>query len=113
MSNEDLVALFDGYAEECNLGHELYEVSHLFEQPGYYVSYGVSALPALQLYTMMQEDHSKAAAVYDKLSSISCASGEYSFNDAMAECGFDSCFAPDMIGRSAELIRARIDELIS
>ena len=113
MSNEDLVALFDGYAEECNLGHELYEVSHLFEQPGYYVSYGVSALPALQLYTMMQEDHSKAAAVYDKLSSISCSSGEYSFNDAMAECGFDSCFAPDMIGRSAELIRARIDELIS
>ena len=113
MSNEDLVALFDGYAEECNLGHELYEVSHLFEQPGYYVSYGVSALPALQLYTMMQEDHSKAAAVYDKLSSISCSSGEYSFNDAMAECGFESCFAPDMIGRSAELIRARIDELIS
>ena len=113
MSNEDLVALFDGYAEECNLGHELYEVSHLFEQPGYYVSYGVSALPALQLYTMMQEDHSKAAAVYDRLSSISCSSGEYSFNDAMAECGFESCFAPDMIGHSAELIRARIDELIS
>ncbi len=113
LTEDELVKLFDSYAEACNIGHEMYEVSHLYEQPGYYVSYGVSALPALQLYTLMQEDHSKAVAIYDKLSSISYAAGDYSFNAAMSECGFESCFAPDMIDRSAELVRARIDELIS
>ncbi len=113
LTNEDIIELFDSYAEECNLGHEMYEVSHLFEQPGYYISYGVSALPALQLYALMQEDRSAAVSIYDKLSSISYAAGDYSFNEAMLECGFESCFASDMIDRSAELVRARIDELTS
>lgn len=108
---EDVVELYNSIYDAVDLGRELYQISHLYEQPGYYISYGVSALPALQMYTMIQEDQENAIEIYCKLSAISCASGEYTFSSAMRECGFTDFFEPDSIDDVIELLEIRLQKL--
>ena len=84
---EEVVALYEQKKEEASLDLDLYQITHLYEQPGYYVSYGVSALPAVQIYTMMQEDRQATLETYEKLSEISVSDAELSFLAAMNECG--------------------------
>lgn len=108
---QEVVELYQQHYDACNLGNELYEITHLYEDPGYYISYGVSALPAIQIYAMMQEDLSAAITKYDKLSKISSVSGEYTFSEALESCGFASCFEPETIDSVAAELTKRISEL--
>lgn len=108
---KDVLEIYDEIAETCDISLELYQVTHLFEQPGYYVSYGVSALPALQLYAMMQDDFDTALTVYEKISSISCLSGEYRFCSAMEACGMDDIFAPETLDDIVSVLTERIETL--
>lgn len=108
---QEVLDLYQEYYDTCNLGSEFYQISHLFEEPGYYISYGVSALPAIQIYTLMQDDYSSAIAKYGILSKISAVSGDSCFSEAMASCGFDSCFEPESIASIADQLSKRIDEL--
>lgn len=98
----ETAALFDRIMDECCIELELYQVSHLFEQPGYYISYGVSALPAVEMYALVNEDSQQAIAVYDKLSSYSCLSGENTFRDVMKSCGLTDYFVSGSIDALAE-----------
>lgn len=57
--------------------NELYEpevywtyISHLFEQPFYYISYATSALPALELWVLSREDYGAAVDAYMKISAV-------------------------------------------
>ena len=95
MTAEKVVALFEEIADECYLDYELYEISHLYEQPGYYISYGVSALAALQIYAKMQHSPEEAQEMYDALSAISSVTGEYTLCAALEECGFEDLFDAD------------------
>lgn len=108
---EEVVTLYTSIYDAVNLGRELYQVSHLYEQPGYYISYGVSALPALQMYTMIQEDTQNAIRVYGELSAISCVSGENTFSEAMQSCGFTNFFEPDSMDDVLELLELRLQQL--
>lgn len=104
ISPAETAALFSSLMKECSVDLEFYEVTHLFEQPGYYISYGVSALPALEMYTIVQTDPDKAISVYDHMSRCSCLSGEYGFREVMQSCGFSDYFTTDEIGRLADSI---------
>ena len=96
--NADQVAkMFADMSEECDLDRELYEISHLYEQPGYYISYGVSALAALQIYAKMQESPEEAYAMYDRISAIPTQSGEYTLCKTLGECGFADIFEEQTI----------------
>ena len=108
-SPSDTAKLFADIMDECGVNLELYEVSHLFEQPGYYISYGVSALPALEMYTVVMQDPEQAHTVYDELSGYSCLSGEYAFRDVMQRCGFSDYFDAASICQLAETLRELID----
>lgn len=108
ISPADTEALFNEIMEECGVDWELYQVSHLFEQPGYYISYGVSALPAIEMYTLVTEDQQQAVSVYDKLSSFSCLSGEYQFRNVMQSCGFSDYFKSESIDALAEKLMQMI-----
>lgn len=107
----ETAALFAEIMEECGVYLELYQVSHLFEQPGYYISYGVSALSALEMYALASADHQEALAIYDKLSGYSCLSGENSFRDVMQSCGFTDYFAPTAIGSLAERLAPIVENV--
>lgn len=110
MTPSEATALFEEIMEECGVCLELYQVSHLFEQPGYYISYGVSALSALEMYVLSGTDHQKALAIYDTLSSYSCLSGESSYRDVMTQCGFTDYFAPMTIGSLAERLEPMLED---
>ncbi len=110
-SAEDVLNCYDEIREQFDLSTELYEISHLFEQPGYYVSYGISALPAIQIYALMQENQEEAVSIYEKLSGISSFSGEMFFSEAMKTCNLRDPFAADTIDYISDAIRQRLKAL--
>lgn len=112
-SAEDVVQHYADVCTAVGVAPALYQVTHLYEQPGYYVSYGVSALPALQIYTMMQDDFDAAIVQYGKISEISSVSGEYRFQSAMQACGMPDYFAAGTVAQLADALDARISELMS
>ena len=104
ISPAETAALFERIMDECSVEMELYQVIHLFEQPGYYISYGVSALPALELYETVGSDRAKAYAIYEKLSSCSCMNAESRFREAMKNCGFTDCFEPEALDGLVDML---------
>lgn len=111
LTPDEVLELYDRYCTSCGISLELYEITHLFEQPGYYVSYGVSALPALQLYTMMQDDTGAARQSYAKISAVSSAAGDKKFRQAMQECGMADIFTPGTVTALAEQLQISIERL--
>lgn len=97
--------------DECDLGLELYQVTHLYEQPGYYISYGVSALAALQIYTEMQESFASGVQLYEKIASVSSVDGEHMLRNALSICGFDDIFASETFDRNIKAVFDRVDSL--
>jgi len=108
---EDVLSCYEEIADQYGMTLEFYEVTHLFEHPGYYVSYGISALPAIQLYAMMQEDYEGAVGIYDKLSAISSFSGETYFSEAMEQCGMRDAFDEETFAYIADIVSERIQQL--
>ncbi len=97
MSPMKVVDIYYEIADACDLDRDLYEITHLYQQPGYYISYGVSALPALEIYTLLQETPEKAAALYEQISEISSVSSEFGFHEALTKCGFTDFFDPEQL----------------
>ncbi len=104
---EDVQRIFGEYKDQTGFTLELYQVTHLYEQPGYYISYGVSALAALQIYTAMLQDFRKGTDLYEKIAEIPTFSGEYKLEKALRQCGFDDLFSADSIRSVAENLTAR------
>ena len=76
---------YDGYQEEWM------DQIHNFEMPFYYISYGVSALSALELYDRQQD--SPAAALDTYLTVAAMNTEEYYFTDALEAAGLSSPFS--------------------
>lgn len=104
-------SLFGQYCEKygvdsvypCNKygGYLWVIVNHNFEAPMYYISYGVSAMAALQILEMCETDKASAIDKYMRLSSM----GEYTgFKSALAKCGFDNVFAESTFSETADSI---------
>ena len=108
---EEVVSLFQKINDEAKTERELYQISHLYEQPAYFISYGVSALPALRIYTIMLEDPQRAIELYDKLSSIPNMTSAYTFSEAMEECGLPDFFEPEALDDLLHDLEAHIDSL--
>lgn len=97
LSPEDVVDLFYESMEDYDNGLHFYEITHLFEMPGYYISYGVSALAALDLLGDTLNDPEKAAERYEKIARVPSSSNEYQFRKALAQCGFHDVLSKDYI----------------
>ncbi len=106
---EEVVELFYEINEECNTGYVLKDISHLYEQPGYYISYAVSAIPAVEIYRTMQDDFDGAVEMYEAIADISSNDGKYRIKSALAECGFADIFAPETMAGIAQEVRSAID----
>lgn len=112
---EDLHALEEKLNAEYGLD-ELYEpgifwtyISHLFEQPLYYISYAASALPALDLYLQSQEDYGAAVEAY---LNISAANGDDWFLDVLNDNGLCDVTDRRDVARLADALEKQIDALI-
>ncbi|MBR6760548.1 MAG: hypothetical protein IKM30_00750 [Oscillospiraceae bacterium] len=107
---KDVVKIFHEIAEECGISYSLSEVTHLYEQPGYYISYGVSAMAALQIYAQMQEDFDDGLALYEAIAGVSSVDGKYQLMDAMEHCGFSSLFEADTIADMMEQVELSLQQ---
>lgn len=109
MTPEKLVELFNDTLGYYDGACRLNMVSHLFESPGYYISYCTSALAAFDLFDDAYNAPDKALERYEKIARISCNSGEYSFRQALRQCGFSDVLTRDHITELADEIRAFSD----
>lgn len=97
MTPESVVELFDETVQKYGYDTNFYYISHLFEQPGYYISYGVSALAALDIWNASLDDYSKAVKMYTDIAHIPCNSDKQQFKSALKECGFDDVLNEEYI----------------
>lgn len=96
-SPEDVVELWEEIAEDSMPGIELYMVNHMFESPGYYISYAVSALGAFDILLDCFDDYDKALEKYEKIARISYNDRSYAFRSAVAEAGIENVLDEDYI----------------
>ena len=78
----------ESYGMEMNyLGAEHWwaEVSHNFESPFYYISYAVSALASLQIWSLSQTDYDRAMEFYDRV--VRLGGYDYRYFELMDETG--------------------------
>jgi oligoendopeptidase F len=78
-------------------------VQHLFLYPFYYISYAVSLIPSLEIYSASLEDREKGIDMYNDLfdGTIECTG----FIDLMNKSGFDNPFEEETIAGIAEKVK--------
>lgn len=111
MTPEDVLECFDSLMDENGYDVELYYISHLFEQPGYYISYGVSALAAFDIWEASVTDYDKAVEMYENISQIKCNSDEFQFKSALAQCGFNDVLDENYINNLAAQLNAYAENI--
>ena len=74
-------------------------LEHNFLYPFYYISYAVSAISALELYTMLLSDPDEALNAYLTVEAMDCS--EWYFTDALKEAGLSDVFDPENCRRIA------------
>lgn len=78
------------------------EVGHLFQNPLYYVSYAVSAYPALQLWLDSRTDWQGAVDCYMELSALGVSQP---YQMALETCGLESIFEENAMEEMAVQVR--------
>ena len=112
---EDLDALNDAYvniSSSYGIGEGYYVIStrylwvdvmHNFEAPMYYISYGTSVIPALEIFDISLDDRAYAIQVYNRVAS---ADPELSFGETLEEIGLKSPFEEQTI---IDIVNAIVD----
>ncbi len=78
------------------------EVGHNFNAPLYYISYAVSVVPALEIYTVSTEDRGRAIEIYHELSRIEAGTD---FSEALSQIGLSNPFDPNTINNLCKQIQ--------
>jgi oligoendopeptidase F len=89
---------------------DFYEINHLFEMPGYYVSYAVSALAAFDIWEDCLYDPDSALAKYEKIARIPSNSKDTKFLEALKSCGFSDVMTKEYINVLAQELSDYADD---
>lgn len=106
LSAEEADAVFNSLAEDYGtygggLPYLWTGVTHNFDEPMYYISYAVSAMASLELWSAGLEDKDRAREMYMRLSSM----GDHvPFRAALNDAGFGDIFSEDAMSRAAKNI---------
>jgi len=90
--------------------HNFYDVNHIYESPGYYISYGVSALAAFDIWQDCISDKDKAVKKYENIAKISCNDKDYTFRLALKKAGFNDVLNEEYITDLSDKIMKYINE---
>ncbi|MBE6858594.1 MAG: hypothetical protein E7498_04060 [Ruminococcus sp.] len=108
---EDVVECFEELIGDFSPDMQLHYIPHIFEQPGYYISYGVSALAAFDIWKDCLDDPDKAFEKYDNIAHVPCNSIDSTFCSALEESGFSDVLDKKYIENLADEITDYADEL--
>lgn len=112
MTAEDIVEYYDTIMKDYAPNSNFYYISHLFEQPGYYISYGVSALAAFDIWETSLADSSAAIEMYENIAHISNYMDSYQFKSALECCEFDNVLTEEYIRKLASELQTYADNII-
>ncbi|MDE5621060.1 MAG: hypothetical protein K2I80_11195 [Ruminococcus sp.] len=107
MSPKDVLECYDEIMGDLSEGLPFYYVTHIFEQPAYYISYGTSALASFEIFG----NPDKALELYENIAQIPCNSDEYQFKSALEKCGFSDVLNEEYIKNLAENIKKFSEEI--
>jgi len=79
-----------GYVPYPGCEDEWIDVVHNFSYPLYYISYSVSAVGALELFSIAREDFQRAGEIYLTVEAMDCEL--YYYDEALAEAGLGDIF---------------------
>ena len=79
------------------------QVIHNFQQPMYYISYAMSALPALELYVQMLDSPADALDVYLQVAAMS--DQVYYLSEALDEAGLNDPLTQPIADLLVDVIR--------
>lgn len=99
--------IMGGYASD----YPFYYIDHMFIYPGYYISYGVSALAALEILDDVFNDPQTAAEKYSRFAHISSSDPDVKLREALAENGFSDILTDEYIDRIYGDIRRYLDSV--
>ena len=106
MSVSEMDVMFAKLAEEYSMenigGHEWVKVPHVFIQPMYNISYTVSGLAAMEIWSMSLDSRSKAVDMYMRLTAADCTRG---FKEVTTECGFNNIFEEKTLNNIAKTVK--------
>ena len=99
--NEIYAELYEEYGYNPYDGYETewMDISHNFENPFYYISYCVSALGALEIYSLSLEDWDAAVDRYLDVCALDTEA--YYYSEALEEAGLGDIFEPGIYDRIA------------
>jgi len=104
--------LYDEYGMGVQPGtDELYswvEIPHTFESPFYYISYATSAVNALDILSISQEDFQEAVGTYMRLTALP---GSTSYQEALKEVNLHNTFDADTMQFIGEGVREYVNNL--
>lgn len=92
-----------GYEEYTGYEYEWVEVPHNFDYPFYYISYGVSAVSALEIYSLLLDSPELAKDTYLAVSAMDPEA--YYFSDALEEAGLSDVFSDSVYELTASAVR--------
>ena len=109
--SDELFQLFGDIAAEYGLEYyfpaELWtEVIHFYVAPLYYVSYGTSLVPALQLYAVYAEDRETGAALYNSI--VELSDSYATFLEVLEDSGLGDPFSEETFIAIAEMFAEAI-----
>ena len=109
MATEIFCRLYEeyGFTPYDGCENEWIYIPHNFEYPFYYISYAVSALPALEIYALMDEDMDAAIEKYMEICLMDTE--YYYFSEAIEEAGFTDIFSDEL---DALLIELSLNDII-
>ncbi len=109
MTEEEVNRLFRRLSEEYgyvyydmeDVAYDWVDVPHTFSSPMYYVSYGTSALAALDIWTIAQEDRQAGIDKYMELTTYGLTT---TYCELLEECGLKSIFEEGTIREIAQAV---------
>ena len=103
---DEIISLYDNLHEKYipDSGLEWTDVSHLFESPGYYISYATSAAAAFEIWNTSVNDMDTAISDYIEISSFG---SNGTFKDTLSECGMNDVFNEETISGIAATINKK------
>ncbi|MCM1270308.1 MAG: hypothetical protein NC247_06770 [Ruminococcus flavefaciens] len=108
---EDVVKLWHDIMDDYIPDTEFYIVNHLFESPGYYISYGVSALAAFDIWEDCIYNTDEALKKYEKIARTSCNEKDNNFHSAIKDAGFSDVLNKEYIKVLAQEIYDYIEDI--
>lgn len=81
------------------------DITHLFEQPGYYISYATSGLSALEIYNLSHKDRNKAKEIYMQITAFPSS---YQYCEAVEYVGLSDIFSK---GESTKILKEAYEYL--